>query len=155
MQIMRTQLDALVENQLPDGSRLIVDSENEKVFALNATAGAAWDACSTATTLSGVAEQMKHSLGDDVTEDVVEQAIQQLEEQNLVTTSGAPLQTRREVLTKFCAVALPVVVGLTLAEQRSYAQNAKSGTTAPKNPTPQPKCGPICQIINGLKDLGL
>jgi hypothetical protein len=59
MQVERTNPAILVENKLPDGSRVIVDSANETVFALNATSGAAWDACSMPTTLSRVAEDMR------------------------------------------------------------------------------------------------
>lgn len=147
MQIERTQLDALVENQLPDGSRIILDSKNEKVFALNTTASAAWDACSTPNTLSGVAEQMKRSIGGDVTEDVAEQAILQLQEQQLVKTTAPVQRTRRDVMIKFGAVALPLVVGLTVAEQRAYAHQAAS--IAPPPPSPPP-CGIICQILKNL-----
>jgi hypothetical protein len=43
MQVERTQSDALVENRLPDGSRVIVDSSSDTVFALNVTSGAAWE----------------------------------------------------------------------------------------------------------------
>ncbi len=52
MQVERVSTDGLVINQLPDGSRVIVDEKNEQVFALNTTAGAAWDACSNPTTLA-------------------------------------------------------------------------------------------------------
>ena len=61
MQIERTNSDALVINKLPDGSTVIVDAKNEAVFALNPTAGAAWDACSAPTTLTGVTESMQRS----------------------------------------------------------------------------------------------
>ena len=70
MQVERTDSDALVVNKLPDGSTVIVDAKNETVFALNATAGAAWDACSDPTTLSGVTERMQRSLDQEITEEV-------------------------------------------------------------------------------------
>jgi Coenzyme PQQ synthesis protein D (PqqD) len=127
MQIERTNSNDLVVNGLPDGSKVIVDSKSEKVFALNATAGAAWDACSDPTTLSKVVETMRRSLTPEITDELAEQAISQLEEQKLVTTSGFPKTTRRQALAALGAVALPLVVSMTLAEQRAFAQTARSG----------------------------
>ena len=127
MQIERTRSNDLVVNGLPDGSRVIVDSKSERVFALNATAGAAWDACSGPTTLSKVADEMRISLASEITDELAEQAIQQLEEQKLVTTSESPKTTRRQALATLGAVALPLVVSLTLTEQRAFAQSARSG----------------------------
>src|SRR5271170_5085921 len=99
MQVERTNLDALVVNQLPDGSRVIVDAENERVLALNATAGAAWDACSAPTTLSKVAGDMQRSFGAGIRGELAEEAILQLQDKNLVKTSGTPSQaTRRTFL---------------------------------------------------------
>ena len=46
MQLERVNPNDLVVNSMPDGSRVIRNSNNETVFALNATAAAAWDACS-------------------------------------------------------------------------------------------------------------
>jgi len=153
VQIERSQFDTLVENKLPDGSRILLDSKNERVFALNTTASAAWDACAASTTLTDVAEEMKRSVSDDVTEELAEQAILQLEEQNLVKTSVAPDRTRREVLAKIGAIALPVVVGLTLAEQRAYAGQARSAgpplPPLPHPPPPPPNCGVGCKIAVG------
>src|SRR5580704_6279540 len=95
MQIERIQSNALVENILPDGSRVIVDPTNETVFALNATSGAAWDACSTPTTLSRVADDMRRSLDPAITDEFAEEAILQLQDKHLVNTSGSPSQASR------------------------------------------------------------
>jgi hypothetical protein len=130
MQVERTNSNDLVVNGLPDGSKVIVDSKSERVFALNATAGAAWDACSDPTTLSQVADTMRRSLAQDVTDELAEQAVLQLEDQKLVTTSGFPKTTRRQALATLGAVALPLVVSMTLGEQRAFAQSAASGTTS-------------------------
>jgi hypothetical protein len=128
MQIERANSSDLVVNGLPDGSRVIVDSKSEKVFALNATAGAAWDACSTPTTLEKVAESMQCSLDPSITEELAEQAILKLQEQNLVAISdGSAKTTRRAVLATLSAVALPLVVSLTMGEQKAHAQAANSG----------------------------
>src|SRR5271168_2620490 len=128
MQIERNNSNDLLVDKLPDGSKVIVDPKNETVFALNATAGAAWDACSGPTTLSKVAEDMQRSLDPSVTEELALESILQLQEKNLVTTSGSfSNATRRQVFATLGAIALPVVVSLTMAEQRAHAQSAGSG----------------------------
>ena len=131
MQIERRDINNLVVNGLPDGSKVIVDSRHEKVFALNPTAGAAWDACSSQTTLAGVAEDMRRTCNPAITEDVAEQAIAQLQEKELVKTSGLLRNAnRRQVLAGLGAVALPLVVSMTMTEQRAFAAVANSGQTA-------------------------
>jgi hypothetical protein len=136
MQVERTNTNELLVDKLPDGSKLIVDRKNETVFALNATAGAAWDACSGPTTLSKVAEDMQRSLDPNVTEELAMQSILQLQEKNLVTTSGSfSNATRRQVFATLGAIALPVVVSLTMAEQRAHAQSAGSGGGGNPPPT--------------------
>ena len=136
MQVERTNSDALVVNRLPDGSTVIVDRDSETVFALNATAGAAWDACSDPTTLSGVTESMQRSLDQGIDEGVAEEAILRLQDKNLVKTSGAfPQSTRRDFIATVSSFAIPLVVSMSIAEQRAHAMIAKS--TVPK-PTPTP-----------------
>lgn len=127
MKVERTKAD-IVENALPDGSRVIIDSKNDRVFALNASAGAAWDACGSTTTLAEVAAAMRMSLGPAVTEAVAEEAIMSLQEQNLVIASNADTGTsRRQVLATLGAFALPLVVSMTLSDQKAYAKRAGSG----------------------------
>ena len=128
IQVERANSKDLAVKQLPDGSRVIVDSRNEKVFALNATAGAAWDACSSPTTLSKVAEDMQHSFNPAVTEELAEAAILRLQEQSLVTMTGTP--TRRAVLATLGAIAVPLVVSLTMTEQKAYAQTTGSSDSS-------------------------
>jgi len=131
MHIERTQSEALAENRLPDGSRVIVDSSSDTVFALNATAGAAWDACSAPTSLARVAEEMQRRCGPDITEAVAEEAILQLQEKNLITASGISGVNRRRFLTTLSAAALPLIVALPLQEQRAHAQKAVSAKPKP------------------------
>ena len=140
MQVERTDFDALVVNGLPDGSKVIVDSRNEKVFALNATAGAAWDACKGPTTLSQVAVDMQRSFNPGITEEVAEEAILQLQERKLVTTSE-PISrtTRRQLIATLGTIAVPLVVSLTMTEQQAHALQARSAINPPKpKPHPQP-----------------
>lgn len=127
MQIERKDSNDLVVNGLPDGSKVIVDSKNEMVHALNATAGAAWDACGSQNTLSAVAAAMRGA-DPTITDEVAEQAILQLEEKKLVKTGFLHNANRRQVLAGLTAVALPLVVSMTMTEQRAFAQVANSGT---------------------------
>lgn len=138
MQVERINTESLTENCLPDGSRILVDAGSEKVFALNATAGAAWEACSSSTTLAQMTAEMQRTVNPDVSEDLAADAIRQLEEQNLVRTSGSQAtSSRRTFLGKMGAIAaLPVVASLTMTEQRAYAR--KSGSGGKKLPAPPP-----------------
>jgi hypothetical protein len=137
MQVERTNPNDLLVDKLPDGSKVIVDPKSETVFALNPTAGAAWDACSGPTTLSKVAEDMQRSLDPRITEELALEAILQLQEKKLVTTLGASTAaTRRTMLATLSGIALPLVVSLTMAEQRAHAQTAVSGTHPTTTPAP-------------------
>ena len=44
MHVERVKSDALVANQLPDGSLIIRDTTTDKLYSLDPIAGAAWDA---------------------------------------------------------------------------------------------------------------
>jgi hypothetical protein len=133
MQVERINSGDLVINQLPDGSKVIVDSRSEKVFALNSTAGAAWDACSGSTTLSNVAKEMQRTFNPGITEDLAEEAILRLREKNLVAISGSSSTTsRRQVLATLGAIALPLVVSLTMADQKAYADLTGSNDNRPR-----------------------
>jgi hypothetical protein len=128
MQVERTNSNDLLVNKLPDGSQVILDTKSETVFALNATAGAAWDVCGSPTTLSKVTEDMQRSFDAGVTEELALEAILQLQKQKLVTTSeSSSSATRRAMLASLGGIALPLVVSLTMAEQRAHAQTAGSG----------------------------
>lgn len=139
MRVERVNQESLKENRLPDGSRILVDGGNEKVFALNATAGAAWEACSTPTTLAQMTAEMQRTVDPSMTEELAEDAVRQMEEQNLVRTSESP--SRRAFIGRMGAVAaLPVVAALTLSEQRAYAKNAASAVQL--RPSPPPAASP-------------
>jgi hypothetical protein len=135
MVVERVNPTNFVVNAMPDGSRIIRNNENETVFALNATAAAAWDACSSATTIAAVAEAMRRSLDPHITDDLAEASILELQDKKLVTLSGSGFKaTRREVLAGLGAVALPLVVSLTMGEQKAHAEHARS--TDDSHPAP-------------------
>jgi hypothetical protein len=153
VQIDRGPLDVLVENRLPDGSRFLIDRKSETVYALNATASAAWDACSAPTNLRDMTKEMQRSFGPDVTEELAAEAILKLQKMNLVTASiRAPQPTRRAVMTTLGKVALPLVVAMTLTEQRAHAVVATSGVRRTPQPEPvippkTPHCGPTDETL--------
>ena len=128
MHVERVHSDAFVVNQLPDGSRVIHDTTTDKLYALNPTAGAAWDACSDPTTLENVTQTMQRSFDPKITDEIAEEAILQLKDHNLVNTAESPtLGSRRRFLAALGAAAVPLVVSLTAKDQLAYAENAKSG----------------------------
>jgi hypothetical protein len=139
MRIERVRAEAFTEKRLPDGSRILVDAGNGKVFALNATAGVVWEACGVPTTLEQVTAELQRTLTSDVSEDLAADAVQQLEEQNLVITTGqVTVSSRRAFLGKMGAVAaMPVVAALTMSEQRAYAEKSRSGDPLQRRP-PKP-----------------
>jgi len=127
MLVERVRSSNLAVNAMPDGSRIIRNPENETVFALNATAAAAWDACASAKTVSAVAEEMRRSFDPNVTDELAEASINELQDKKLVTVSGSGFKaTRRDVLAGLGAVALPLVVSLTIGQQKIHAQQAGS-----------------------------
>ncbi len=128
MQIVRTRSNDLAVNVMPDGSKVIVDAWQQKVFALNSTAGAAWEACSSRTTLSRVTAEMQRTLNPQVSEEIAEEAILQLQEQNLVITAGASsTASRREVPATLGNIPLPVVVLLSMTDRRAKAKDTVYG----------------------------
>ncbi len=127
MQIERADSSNFAVDSLPDGSRIIRDPEQEAVYALNPTAAAAWEASASASTVSEVAEEMRRSFDSKVTDELAEASLYELQDKKLITITGAGLRaTRRQVLAGLGAVALPLVVSITVGEQKAHADNAAS-----------------------------
>jgi len=127
MKVQRMNCSNLAINSMPDGSRIIRNSDNDTVLALNPTAAAAWDACASQTTVAGVAETMRRSFDSSVTDDLAEASLLELQDKKLVSISGPGFKaTRRQILAGLGAVALPLVVSLTVGEQKAHAEKASS-----------------------------
>jgi len=135
MKIERVPSDALAEAKLADGSIAIFNAETKTVFSLNATAGAAWEACSQAATLSEIMESMRTSLGHAVTEDLALDALKELQKQGLLKTEVLPRQATRRSLVRTAAMVAPVVLALSAAEQHAAAQISYSGATTTTSTT--------------------
>lgn len=121
MRVERVENSALQESKLADGSRIVVDSHNQNIVAMNAAAGAAWDACSEPTTLTEIAAEMHRS---GVDPENAEDAVFQLREKNLVATSEFPQPSRRAFIAGMAAV--PVVAAMSMAEQKVFAEKTGS-----------------------------
>lgn len=127
MNVERVNCGNFAINSMPDGSQIIRNSKDNTVLALNPTAAAAWDACSSASTIAGVAETMRNSFDSSVTNELAEASLLELQDKKLVTISGSGFKaTRRQVLAGLGAVALPLVVSLTVGEQKAHAEKASS-----------------------------
>ena len=115
MQIDRADSSNFAVDSLPDGSRIIRDPDQQAVYALNPTAAAAWEACSSASTISDVAEEMRRSFDSKVTDELAEASLQELQEKKLITITGAK---KREVLERAIAdgQSSKVPIGRVLAE---------------------------------------
>lgn len=128
MRIERAESSSLVETKLPDGSRVVVDTRNDAVIAMNASAGLAWEACSQPTTLGAIAADVEKA---GLSAEAAEDAVFQLREKKLVTTSEVPQPSRRTFIAGMAAV--PVVAAMSLAEQKVFAERAGSLERDPNN----------------------
>ena len=134
IEIVRSGSSELVVQALPDGSAAIFEVATKNVYSLNPSAAAAWEACTSATTLSELATAMSRRLNAPVTEDLAHEAVSELAAVGLVTITPAERlgSSRRELLKQVAGVAIPAVLVLTGAEQRAHAQGA--GSPPPRRP---------------------
>lgn len=131
---------------LADGSTAIFDQRSKSVHSLNASATAVWEACAKGATMPQLLAALTARYGSPVGPETVVHALAQLEAADLIESDArvaAPVSgiDRRSMLKSIGtagAVAIPVVLTLTGAEQRAYAQAAGSVVTTPA-PTTTPE----------------
>ena len=99
MQIERTNSDALMVNKLPDGSSVIVDSQERDGLRTERDGWRSLGRVQHPTTLAGVTESMQTIVRSRNKRRVAEEAILQLQDKKLVRTSGVSSQARRQFLT--------------------------------------------------------
>jgi len=141
-------LESLCVEKLADGSTAIVDSRSKSVHSLNTSATLVWEACAKGATFAQIQAFVETRIGTLVEADVIRQALAQLQQANLIESeSPHGLESidlgRRSMLKRAGvagALAVPVVLTLTAAEQKAYAVGALSGTTTPA-PTTTPEIG--------------
>jgi Chaperone of endosialidase/Coenzyme PQQ synthesis protein D (PqqD) len=128
--------DRLTVEKLPDGSTAIFDERSKSVHSLNPSATIVWNACAGGATFSQVTAALVQHRGPS-DEQTALQAIVQLQQAGLVTAetpiAGLQIDMERRSILKSVgslgAMAAPLVLTLTSAEQRAYAQQAGSRTT--------------------------
>jgi hypothetical protein len=110
--------DGLVVQEMPE-EVLVYDLNSNKAHCLNQTAAFVWKSCDGEKTVTDITNLFKDQTGNNVNEDLVWLAIDQLSEKNLLTedlASNFKGQNRREVIKKIglaTVVALPLVASLT------------------------------------------
>jgi hypothetical protein len=138
LEVRQARLNSFVTERLPDGSTAVLDTATTTVHSLNLSAAAAFEACRETKTVPQLMQSMRETLGVPVTEEVALAAVSELEMAGLVSCSEpmpeADRASRRSLLRSMgtaAAVAVPVVLSLTSAEQRAYADAAGSGDPPP------------------------
>jgi hypothetical protein len=132
-------IESLSVEKLQDGSTAIVDNRSKNVHSLNPSATLVWEACAEAATFAQIQAAVEARTGVPVDAEMIRQALAQLQRVNLIEgESTIQLDNvdfgRRSMLKRAGAVgaiAIPVVLTLTAAEQKAYAFQSQSGTTAP------------------------
>lgn len=147
----RAKSDNLVVQDLAD-EILIYNLENNKAFALNETARLVWQSCDGKNDVGQIAASMTKKLDQNVPDDLVLLALNDLRKQNLVEP-GADLpafsaSTRREVIKRAglaSMVALPVI-GSMLAPKAVMAISVNCNACSMK----ADPCIPGCEGVLGF-----
>lgn len=129
--------ESLTVEKLSDGSMAIVDNRTKSVHSLNATAALVWEACARGASVDEIRRAVELAAQSPVSEEIVLKALAELRKADLVESNAPnfaaePDLGRRSVLRRVAAagaVAVPVVLTLTAAEQKAYAFQSQSGTT--------------------------
>jgi hypothetical protein len=116
--------------ELPDGSVAIYDRRSRSVHSLNASAAVIWHACSGGATLRRLSAALESHLGRETPAEEIVETVALMQELGLIVsdsvlTAAVPDASRRAMLATL-GTAVPVVLTLTAAEQKGYAQSAGS-----------------------------
>lgn len=109
--------DGLVIQDMPE-EVLVYDLNTNKAHCLNQTAAFVWKSCDGKNTVTDITSLFSHQTDNDINEDLVWLAIDQLNEKNLLKTQMASKfqgESRRSVIKKIglaAVIALPVVASL-------------------------------------------
>ena len=130
----RSTDDRFLAERLPDGSIAIFDSRTEAVHSLNPSAALVLETCEEPAAADQVAAVLREHTGCDAPAETALEVLARLEAAELIVRAPAApalvLPNRRDLLKRSAvALALPVILTLTGAEQRLYAQAAGSGFT--------------------------
>jgi Coenzyme PQQ synthesis protein D (PqqD) len=119
----------LAVEELPDGSIAIFDHRSGSVHSLNASAAAIWRACARGATLADLNTALANHWNTECAEGAAE-AVAGMQELGLIVSDTvlpvAPPDASRRSMLASLAATLPVVLTMTAAEQKGYAQHAGS-----------------------------
>ena len=125
--------NGLVVQEMPD-EVLVYDLDTNKAHCLNQSAASVWKSCDGKTSVAEIVRQFEAN-GNNVTEDFVWLALDQLSENGLLEKEVAPRfkgQSRRQVLKTMglaSMVALPVIASL-VAPQNAFGALSCACTSA-------------------------
>ena len=131
----RSTDNRFLAERLPDGSTAIFDSQTDAVHSLNPSAALVLEICEEPATVDHVAAVLRRCTDCGAPAETAVEILGRLEAAELVVRTPAAVSmqpNRRDVLKRAAsaaALALPVILTLTGAEQRLYAQAASSGVT--------------------------
>lgn len=125
------QNDIVVQNL--KGETLIYDLTTDKAFALNETAAGVWKYSDGKNNIETIAALLSDDFGKTVSDDMVLIAVEQLQRDNLLTSTSKPVEgfSRREALRRIgiaSAVALPVVTALVAPKAAQAGSNCSNYT---------------------------
>lgn len=110
--------EGLVVQEMPE-EVLVYDLNTNKAHCLNQTAALVWKWCDGENTVKEITRLLEDQTGNEVNEDLIWLAIDQLSDKSLLENEVVPRfggQSRREVIKKIglaAVVALPLVASLT------------------------------------------
>jgi hypothetical protein len=154
-QFPTARTNGLVIQEVPE-EVLVFDTESNNAHCLNQTAAMVWKACDGKTSVPDIAQIIGSQTGNEISDDLVWLAIDQLNEHKLLETqivSKFAGESRRDVLKKIglaSMVALPIIASL--AAPKSVL--AATSCSCPSGPGAQgnfecslqaPACAATCQ----------
>lgn len=146
----------LVVQEVPD-EVLVYDLQSNKAHCLNKSAALVWRSCDGTNTVADIAKLVESHAGDQVTEDFVWLAIDQLSENDLLEqqiVTDFRGQSRREAIKKIglaSMVAIPVIASLVAPQSALAAQSCNCN-----NPTQcQQPANATCPSTTTCNSLGL
>ncbi len=144
----------LVIQEVPN-EVLIFDIDTNKAHCLNKTAALVWKSCDGKRSVSEIAKFVGSETGEQVSDDLVWLAIDQLNETNLLEDQVAvdfKGQSRRDALKKIglaSVIALPIVASL--AAPRNALANMSCACSGQAGDCPsEDLCPPTCDTEIGL-----
>jgi Coenzyme PQQ synthesis protein D (PqqD) len=146
-----------VTQETNEGEVLIYDLTTDKAFLLNPMSGSIWNLCNGEREISTISRMLSTSLNEQVSEEFVFLAIDQLKSNNLLM----PMETdakfknfnRREVIRTVglaAAVMLPMVSSL-VAPRAAHASSICAGTGGAAGATTTTGCQPEAAAVATLR----